>query len=223
METASANVEPERLRYLTQGLLDLRSGGGLTWAALGLLLFAMEVEDVLPHRYIGFFLWVVGGLSWYLAVKYIPKYYERRFGHVEPPKSSMNPREAVTFLIIVTLFLLFIVYLFIAPFIGLATGRSLDILFGRLGDQAHVLIHDPAHLVRWGPILYFAFLLICGFQWTGKNKDRAFLLIMSLESLFWIAFFLYPLSNPAVCQVLLWRIAVVFLLPKRAQNKSNYE
>src|SRR3954447_27054135 len=94
----AVNAEPERLRYITQSILGLQSFGGLTCAALGLAILASDIEDVLPWRYIGSLLSVFTWVACFLAYKYVPTYYERRFGHVEPPKSTMSPRQAVILL-----------------------------------------------------------------------------------------------------------------------------
>ena len=240
MKMLEGNFEPGRLHRIMWAVVSLQSMGGLTYAAMGLSLFASSVEDIIPIPYLGRFLGILALVVWLLAFKYVPGYYERRFGHVDPPKSPMTPRQALIFLSLVVLFVLYIV---IWPFFGLAIGRQLDIFFGSLGDQVHLLIHDSEHLVRFGPILCCALFAAFSFGgWRDRNRDRALLLIMTIAALFWIVFLVYPLHHPAISQVLLWRILsagwlgistmtmglfqhirVVLLLPKRPQAQTDYD
>lgn len=237
MEVAEVNLEPGRLQRITQSLLSLQAGGGLTYAAAGLALFSASIDGVLPGGFTGF-LTAFAAVTLFLAYRYIPKYYERRFGHVEPAKYSMGRGEAVVFLLSVTLFLLYILYLLIAPFIGLAVGRSLGVFLGSPVDQVHVLIHDPEHLVHFGPILFCA--LTISLRAVSRRRDRGLVLMMNLAALLWIAFFLYPLHHAAVTQNLLWKtvsagwlgisimaiglfqhMRVALLLPKRPHAQTD--
>jgi len=231
MEAVETNLEPGRLRRITQSLLSLQSGGGLTSAAFGLFLFGMCAQDVLPGR-TGDLLPAVAALSWWLADRYVPKYYERRFGHVESSSSSESLSARG--------FLILLLVLLILAIVGPAIGRRADVLFGNLDNQLHILISDPERRVSFAPILYWAFLLMIGVLGAGPNRNKSLVLAATFIGICWTAFFFYPLHHPEVAHLLLWKIvstgwlgisimaiglyehsSVVLLLPKRPRAQTD--
>jgi len=236
-EGLPANLNPERMRDITRGFQSLQFGG-LTWAALGLAFFVFDIIDFFPHRLERGVLMVAAVVSALASIRYFPKYYERRFGRVEPPTSRprMSRRGAITFLVLAALTVPFLLSVFV---IGPIIAHRADAVIGSTSEELHVLIQDPEHLVRFGPILYWA-LFACSSRWRRDSEDGREVVFYTLGAFFWLVFFLYPLSHPAAAQLLLWKVVsagwfgitfmamglyqhmrVVLLLPRRPRNQTD--
>ena len=84
-------LEPERLKFITE---HLSGSQGLILAAMGVWLFLNSAERVWPFPWWGnFLIWAVSVLLVVLMFRYLPKYYERRFGRVEA--KGMTPLQAM--------------------------------------------------------------------------------------------------------------------------------
>jgi len=223
----------ERLRYVTENFQSLQ---GLTWVAFGGFLALSDTENI-PGIVFPWWLKLLMkllGMSLVLAaVRYIPKYYERRFGSVE---WRVGPHDAKFPIFVLAIVVMFLVILFFGP----SVGRYLDSVVSELSNVAHRMISDPDHRANLSPVLYW-FALLC----AGASKRSHFgRLRMVLPACFLIlstgvSVFL-PLRHPEVTQQMFWRILnacwfgisfmlwglyhhfmLVHLLPARGQTKDN--
>ncbi|MFZ0416608.1 MAG: hypothetical protein WAM04_00775 [Candidatus Sulfotelmatobacter sp.] len=224
----------ERLRYVTENFQSLQ---GLTWVAFGGFLALSDAENV-PGIVFPWWLkllMVLLSIGLVLAaVRYLPKYYERRFGSVEWRVGPPNAKFPIFVLAIVIIFLIIL-------FFGPSVGRYLDSVVSELNDVAHRMISDPDHRANLPPVLYW-FALLCA---EASNRSHFVRLRMILLSacflILWtgVSVFL-PLRHPDVTQQTLWRILnacwfgvsvmlwglyhhfmLVHLLPARGQTKDN--
>lgn len=188
---------PERLRTLTQRFAALRQGG-LNSVAFGILGFTVEVWD-LPQ-------WWLKALFPMLSVplllcftrEYIPKYYERRFGHIE--SRSLSSKESVQFLALVVFFVGFVI-------VGSIMGARADALLATISNQLHVAISDPEHRINLNPVLYFLLwlmLYVSSFLSRPQAATRSYAIIVA--PLPWALLALCPLRYPMVSQFLLWKV-----------------
>jgi hypothetical protein len=115
------------------------------------------------------------------AVRYIPKYYERRFGSVEWRVGPPNAKLPI-------LALAFVVVLLVILFFGPAVGRHLDSVVAELSNWSHRMISDPDHRANLAPALFLLLLCTRGFQ-VGRAdcKDCAWSSIVHVFS-FGLAF-----------------------------------
>jgi hypothetical protein len=83
-------LEPERLKFITE---HVSGSQGLVLAAMGVWLF-LNSEESWPFPWWGnFLIRTVSVLLVVLVYRYLPKYYERRFGRVEA--KGMTPLQAM--------------------------------------------------------------------------------------------------------------------------------
>lgn len=190
----------ERLRYVTRNLESLQ---GLTWVAFGGV-FALSDAQNIPGIVFPWWLTFLLNLSVIglalAAFRYIPKYYERRFGSVEwrvgPPNAKL-PIYALAF-----------VFVFLAMlFFGSALDRYLDSVVPELSNAAHRMISDPDHRANLGPAL-FLLVFLCGgisARTSGLQRLRSIFYFACL--LFWVGVLTFlPLRHPEVTRQTVWQI-----------------
>lgn len=223
----------ERLRYVTENFQSLQ---GLTWVAFGGFL-ALSTTDDIPGVLFPWWLKLLLRLlslgSVLAFVRYIPKYYERRFGSVEwrfGPSSAKVPIYALAFVVI------FLIILFVGP----AGGRYLDLVVAELSNVAHRMISDPDHRANLGPALFLFAFLFPSSRWASR-LERLRTIFYCACLLFWLGVLTFlPLRLPEVTQQTLWRtlnacwfgitfmlwglydhFMLVHLLPAGGQTKDN--
>lgn len=191
LDVADSRTKYERLRYITENFQSLQ---GLTWVALGAVFFLTSSEDVsgiaLPW-WLGLLIVPLG----IAAFRYIPKYYEQRFGSVEPRYPSNT--HAVIFLIVIL----------VLAFCGRSIGRYADSVVPQVSNKIHGMISDPDHRANLSPILFWVVLVFAGPSRRPKDLVRVRLAFDFACLLLWIvvsAFF--PLRHPDVTHLTLWRI-----------------
>jgi len=224
----------DRLRYVTENFQSLR---GLTWVAFGGFFALSETENIPGIVFPWWLKLLMKLLSIGLtlaAVRYIPKYYERRFGSVE---WRVGPPDARFPIFVLAMVVMFLVILFFGP----SLGRYLDSVVSELNNVAHRMISDPGRRANLPPVLYW-FALLCAGASNGSHFGRlrevlfsaCFLILWTGVSVF------LPLRHPEVTQQTLWRILnacwfgisfmlwglyhhfmLVHLLPARGQTKDN--
>ena len=224
----------ERLRYVTENFQSLQ---GLTWVAFGGSLALYDTENipgVVFPWWLKLLMKLLGiGLA-LAAVRYIPKYYERRFGSVEwrvGPPDARFPIFALAFVVIFLVILLF----------GSAGGRYLDSVVAELSNVAHRMISDPDHRANLSPALWLFVFLCPGISRKKSDLQRKRSIFYFACDLFWVGVLTFlPLRHPEVTQQALWRILnacwfgimfmllglydhfmLVHLLPARGQTKDN--
>jgi hypothetical protein len=235
---ASFEVAPDdqRLSYITR---LLGAEPALNMVLLGALLFFVDLINWgWPSGWwtlLAALAWVaflVGGLRIYLAAydRWIPAYYQRRFGSVEPAPKPWSKWGA-------RFFLAFVVLLFI----GLPFGHYLEPVASRFLDQIHTMISDPARQINLAPSLVWM-AGICGTLQmrirTNIERRRLYFLLVGLVGFASIVF--YPIWHPEAKQHMLWRvlnggslgltfiasglydhISLVLLLPKRVAEGND--
>ena len=221
----SAEPNYARLRYVTENFQALQ---GLTWVALGSAFFLSSIKDAVGQP-LPFWLQLLAVALMVAAVRYIPKYYQSRFGSVEP--RSPSNKHAVIFLLVLLALGLF----------GRPLGRYLDSVIPQANNQIHGTISDPDHRANLLPVIFWTVLLCArGFRPSrfASRLDVPFNLVCLL---FWaFALVFYPLRYPDFTNLTLWKIlnagwfgismivtglydhlTLVELLPRRVRERDN--
>jgi len=221
------NAEPNyaRLRYVTENFQSLQ---GLNWVAVGSAFFLSSIGDTVskPLPFL-FRLFAVALI--FVAVRYVPKYYQSRFGSVEP-RSPTNKHAVIFLLVLLTLGLF-----------GRPLGHYLDSVIPQASNQIHLMISDPDHRTNLLPVIFWT-LLLCAriFQQSrfASHLDIPFHLACLL---FWVfALIFYPVRHPDVTKLAFWRVlnvgwfgismivtglydhlTLVALLPRRVRERDN--
>jgi len=199
---AQATVDHERLRYVTR---LLGSQQGLNTALLGTLLFWMNVPDALDcgSGWWKQLAWLVGlvGLTIYFVAgqRWIPEYYQRRFGSVQAARVPSSKWDALFFLAILVL-------LFVVIFIGQPINHYLDPVVSRLVSRLHTMISDPERQINLWPSLLWMWLFFSSMRWhiPSIERQRSFFLLGGLVAFPLIA--IYGILHPDARQVWLWKV-----------------
>lgn len=194
---SEASAERERLGYVTRLL-----GGqqGLYTALFGTVLFFMSVEKsgigpadggLLP----AWLPWIVGlGILLAAYKRWIPKYYQQRFGSVQALEPSAK------------WFGLFLLTLLVLLFIGQPLARYLDPRFSSFADRFHVMISDPAHQINLAPSFFWMAVFLSRLRWHMRRWERqeSYFLIGGLVASSSIA--IYGMLQPEARQLTIWKI-----------------
>lgn len=187
---SQTNLDPERLRLVTQNLAGLQTFGarGLGFSAFGALFATMQMSGVYwkDGGWVG--LVVLACLGLFVAsLIYVPRYYRWRFGWAEPRKAPV-PRWLQdlsfkqVFLAVAALFLLWVL---------------VDVIAHALPIRI-----DLMPLVSWLGVL-------CATLWLRQSIGKSHLsyllvVLIIVIGIAWITF--YPLSHPLdPSQLLLWK------------------
>jgi hypothetical protein len=188
------SVDHERLRYVT-GLLG--SQKGLNTALFGAFYFFISIDRISGWSSV----WSSGlallvALAFFLAAhqRWVPRYYERRFGFVQPQEPS-----AWWFgLLLLTIVLLL--------FIGQPLAHYLDPKVAGFVDWMHLKISDPVHQIDLSaPFLWIA-VSLSGLRWHIRSWERPQLsfLLCGLVAFSLIA--AYGIWHPDARQVWFWKV-----------------
>lgn len=179
----------ERLKFITENFLRLQ---GLGTAAIGVWLFFVEIGDIrnLPvwMTLLTAPAYLVGAMLYIKLIDRLPKYYEKRFGRVEP-KASGN------ILLQAAIFILFFVGLFI-------WGSKLEVGVSRAENWIHQTMPTATGIL---PLV----LWIIGLAHSlGKRMrfDPYCLYFYCLGTLVTCAVAFCPAWYPGVRGILLWRV-----------------
>jgi hypothetical protein len=189
---AEDRTKYDRLRYVAGNYQSLQ---GLTWVCLGGGLVLLETEGI-PGITFPWWLNLLGCGLVFVAVQYVPKFYERRFGSVESRVSPINIKSLA--LVLALLFALFL-------WPGIA--RHGNPVAAKVSSVAHRMISDPGHKVNLWPFLYW-FGLLCTWALTRSHFGRLrMVLFAACILLLWTGVLVFlPLREPKVTQQTLWRI-----------------
>ena len=179
-----AQVDPRRLKFITERLAALQGLGSPIF--LGVILLLTSTEG-LWHN-----LWWLNLLNLaflVLTFRLMPKYYERRFGLVEPKNSTnpMNRREAIGCLAAILLFVVLLIW-----------GRRLEV-------WADAILGGPSGkiqliaLLAWGVGLYRSVRE----QLEGTDPRGPYFFVVGLAASAAVCFF--PKLHPAATQSMLWK------------------
>ena len=182
---AEATFGAERLRYVTRRFQALQ---GLTWVALGAMMLLIRLEDLHGDGWSDL-AWLLFWLTFATTVHYIPNYYRRRFGSVEPLGPSN--KQAAVFVLVMLVLLLF----------GRPIGRYADSIVAHLQS----MISEPAHPATIFPALFWFALWCTSLRWHPQQEDRYRMYFLSLGIFAWTFVAIYPLWHPSVTNTALWR------------------
>ncbi len=176
-------VDHERLRYVTR---LLGSQEGLNTALIGTLIFFSEILNSSGWWTLLAALALVGSFRVYLAAyqRWIPEYYQRRFGTVQVAREPWSKWGA-------RFFLAFLVLLFIG---------------WPLAPHLHAMISDPARQINLWPSLLFMLLFFSSVRrhMPSIERQRLFFLLGVLVAVSSIAG--YGILHPDARQVGLWKV-----------------
>jgi hypothetical protein len=141
-------VDHERLRHATR-ILGTRQG--LYTVLFGALYLLMELGDEWEWRgEWSIRLTVLAGIPVLMVAyrRWIPRYYRKRFGHVEP--REISAKQFGVFLGVIVLLL----------FVGEPLAHRLDPMVSSFSNRLHLAISDPAHQVNLWPSFFWTAMLI---------------------------------------------------------------
>jgi hypothetical protein len=184
-------LDHERLRYVTR-LLGSRQG--LTVALFGAFLFLGEVGDIWdwPSGWLGDLVMLGGGLAMYR--RWIPSYYQRRFGSVEAQEPSAR------------WFGFFLLTLIVLLFVGQPLAHYLDPRVLRLVDQVHLLISDTAHQINLTPSLLWITLFFIDLRGHMRSWERPGLCFLLGGLVAFSSIAIYGILHPDARQFGLWKV-----------------
>ncbi len=242
---AGSILDPARLRYITEkvgsagrsGLMQVWGGGVLCMQAtpllwpLGPIMVVLLMADLL-YMADYFAIWREENRlrprwtrSLLLMLESVSSchYYRRRFGRVEP-KLEISSSHGIRFLLLLAL-LIWLLWLSIK--LGIVRRVGLII--------SHFVPQSAYALLLWSlPLLLFRGRAF------ERNREGVYFFLLGTIVYSWVAF--YPLWNPAIRQLELWRIlnagwagisltaislhnhlALARLLPKRSSEEDTHE
>jgi len=227
-EQNAATIDPERLRYVTRSFIALQ-GQGLNLVLFGAAFFLFSVHDFFQGSEISAWLIIPAGVAIAAAFRYIPKYYQRRFGTVESP--SLSNKQFVVFLSVILAL----------AFFGPSIGRFADSFTATASDRLHAAFSDPGHRVNFLPVLFWLWLLCTDLTFLLRHRrrtDPSRPYFTFVGTLFWTLVVVYPAYQSEPMHALFWKvlnvgwlglsfiaiglydhIGLVHLLPKRAQEE----
>ena len=184
------SVDHERLKYVT-GLLGSQQQG-LNTVLFGTFVFLMEGPFIWPRgRAIDLACWA--GLVVFVAAwrRWIPKYYQKRFGHVQAHEMSAK-QFAILLLVFVSLF-----------FFGQTIARYLDPVASSFLGSVHMRMSDPSHQINLVPSFFWLASLFAGLLWR-RRIDSLWLGFLGL--LVFLAIALFPMWHPGAERLVMWKI-----------------
>lgn len=185
------NSAKHDLRYVTENFQSLQ---GLTWVALGSAFFLSSVEEAVGHP-LPLWLLLLALALIFAAVRHVPKYYQSRFGSVEP-QSPSNKHAIISLLVLLTLGLF-----------GRPLGRYLDSVTPQAGNQIHLMISDPAHRTNLLPVIFWTVLLCARVLRRSPYASGLDVPFDMACLLFWVfALVFYPLRHPDVTKLAFWKV-----------------
>lgn len=191
---SSGEVDHERLRDATRIL-----GGqqGLYTVCFGAVLLLPELDHVW-NGLTGWWAVLVGlgVLAIYLAAlkRWIPSYYQKRFGHVEAQGPSVK-QFAVFLFVIVALF-----------FFGEPLAHHADPMIAGFVDRRHTMISDSNHQINLWPLLFWILVCFSSVR-VHPRRMRTPGLYFHLSGLLGAtSVALYPMWHPGATRIWLWRV-----------------
>ena len=139
----------------------------------------------------------------FASVRYVPKYYEQRFGSVETRVRRLSRKEAILKLVEIILMFVFVVMAFLWPVMS----RFANPVVAELNNVAHRMISDPEHRANLLPVLFsLALSWVWGSNRSSFGRLRGLLFAVFLLLLWTGALVYLPIRCPEVSQQTLWRV-----------------
>jgi hypothetical protein len=186
-------VDRERLRYVTN-ILGAHQGLYTVW--FGLFFLLMEEGNVWEWRGVWLFRLTVkaGILILIVAHLWVPRYYRKRFGHVEPREMS-----AKQFCLLLGVILLLI-------FFGEPLAHRVDPMISSFSNRLHLAISDPAHQVNLWPSFFWTAMLISSLRGALRSIEWPRLYFLLCAMLAFTSVVLFAMWFPDIRQAALWRL-----------------
>src|SRR5690349_20245035 len=144
---AGGTVDPERLRRVTR----LLGSQPLDLAIFGAFLFSISIGRALDSPWASALTTLVAAAFLLVTIRrWIPEYYQRRFGFVKPQEPSVK------------WFGLFMLTIVLLLFIGQPLAHYLDPRVAGLVDWVHLKISDPAHQIDLSPSFFWIVVFLIG-------------------------------------------------------------
>jgi hypothetical protein len=216
--TAEAPVDRRRLQFITQGV----SAQGLCATAVGALFLLQSVVEPYRLPWLRLFTGAASIAAVFLIIR-IPRYYEHRFGRVEPRTPSTKQ-----------------LILLVAMLVALCVLREpLGLLVAHAAGRSHALILDPGQRIEVFPfLLWIAMLGVALFRPREPISERVGFAFCGAVASGFVVF--YPLWRPGSTHLIWWRIlnsgslgiflialglydhfTLVRLLPKRVEEADS--
>jgi hypothetical protein len=189
MAIRELSLDRERLAWIAK---TVAVQGGIGTASLGAMLFVMEITDV--FRWVFLIMLPVVVLYYFAYQRWIPDYYQKRFGRVEA-------REPTGKGCVIALAILFGLFLFSLFFGGVAI-RYLSSVSGWI----HLMIFDPAHQINLLPLALWTGLFLSSLASRPSKTERQqrYFLFLGMVAFAFVTFI--AVWDPGVRQIALWRI-----------------
>jgi hypothetical protein len=214
---AEANSpDPSRAREIARAI----SARGLWFAVFGLTMFLFEVDAVWGWNP---FLGLLSFALFMCADRFVNKYYEQRFGWVEPP--SISTRGFV--ILMGTLIMLFFF------------GRYVESALSGLGAYLDTMFSNSGRSVLWQPAAFWT-LWVFPAALFSRDKDRRSIAFLACATTLLALIGMLPLWFPECSQNLAWRsfkagwlglscialgfydhIRLLLLLPKKVEDSAE--
>jgi len=155
-------VDRERLEYVTRAV----NSPTLLMVGLGTVVFLLELRDMWsgPKGWLTALAKAALLVVFVVAVRrdWIDRYYQKRFGSVEAPKTpKLSRKEAIFTLVLIFLFFFLIL-------VGWPLDHYLK-LTSRVMDRVHAMMSDPTQQINLGPSLYWMALFLAS---LGRRPGR---------------------------------------------------
>jgi hypothetical protein len=190
-----APVDHERLRYVTR---LLGAQGGLQWILWGTYLFWIEEIHTWhwhwPRGWAGGLALLVGIVVFFRALqRWIRKYYQKRFGTVEPCQPSARQ------------FLIFLGVILALLFFGQPFAHRIDPVISSFGERFRQIISDPAHEINLWPSLFWIGLFVVDVGRSLRSMERQNPFFLLCGALGFSSVALFAIWHPHAKQAVLWR------------------
>lgn len=192
--TGEAPVDHERLRHVTR---LVGAQGGLHAILFGTFFFLMNLTGIL-HWTRGW----AGGLAYLVAAillvaackRWIPRYYERRFGHVKA--QEMSARQ----------FVIFLAVLVALAFFGQPVASYFEPTVSSFLGRVHAMISDPAQQVNLYPPFLWMAVFFGSLRWPLRKMERQRLCFEFAGLVAFASIALFPTWHPDAGKLVLWRV-----------------
>jgi hypothetical protein len=224
-------IDQDRLRYVSR---TLGAQQGLYLIVFGAGLLPIELREVLPPiarawsplTALAYF--AECAFIWTTYTRLIPRYYQRRFGHVELKEPSAKG------------FAVFLLMVFVLFFFGQALARRLDPMISDVVARVHMAISDPDRRVNLWPPFFWMTMILTGLRRQPGKIEFQRLSFLSAMLIIFTSVALYPKWHPDAQQLGIWSVmnagwlgislmvlgvydhlTLLLLLPKRTEEVAK--
>ncbi len=183
-----ATLEPQRLKYLTENFSTLQ---GLIWVAWGAVALVQPMQEIYGaswpiHGWLPLLACLAGFV---VVVYYIPRYYRRRFGWVEPRNPSNT--QVVIFLLVLVVLLFW--------------GHRIESYANDLTQVIDSMIPDLHGQIELVPLVCWIGALSTSFlKRSHRTTDPYWIYFLCFGTIACAVVAIYPFWHPEATRSLLW-------------------